>query len=133
MESLSPCTAEEKRVCVLSGCDQISCTHRMQLSPSQEWQFISEHCRDRVSQSLTLGLIKCGMHTSALTAQIAAVCDFHMYIGHIQKGILKQDGKCSMMHCILMIFRFLSSLPALLAGQPAEGTDEPESTDFTAS
>lgn len=68
MESLS--ADQEKRTCVLSGCEEITCTHRMQLAPSQHWQYISQHCRDR----------------------IAAVCDFYMYMSHIQKGILKSEA-----------------------------------------
>ena len=28
-----------------------------------------------------------------LSSQIAAACDFYMYISHIKKGIIKLDGK----------------------------------------
>lgn len=31
---------------------------------------------------------------SHVSIQIAAVCDFYMYMSHIEKGILKQDGEC---------------------------------------
>ena len=33
--------------------------------------------------------------------QVAAVCDFFMHIGHIQKGIIKADSECT---CTCMLY-----------------------------
>ncbi|XP_064397020.1 guanine nucleotide exchange factor for Rab-3A-like [Halichondria panicea] len=61
---------QEIRRCSLSGNDNVLCTHRLKLGSSEDWHDISQWCRDR----------------------IAAACDFYMYIGHIQKGIVKHDA-----------------------------------------
>lgn len=87
------------RLCVLSDYEDICCTHRMQLASSQRWQFISQHCRDRVRGPYSL----CTMYIIILViVQIAAVCDLYMYIGHIEKGILKHDGELHMWLCFCM-------------------------------
>ena len=39
------------RMCALSQCRDMCCTHRIQLGYSDQWYFISEHYRNRVSHT----------------------------------------------------------------------------------
>jgi len=94
MESLTNGN-DDKRECALSRGGELTCTHRIKIGDSEDWHYISQQCRDR----------------------IAAACDFYMYVGHIQKGILKRDDPLKLywqvarLRAMMTLARLTLSLP----------------------
>lgn len=104
--------------CSLTGDTSNPCSYRLKVQGSDQWHFISANSRNRVgalvgtrvevvmelclktgcSKPLYLWCVVCRhvfdlMCVCVVWLQIVTVCDFYSFIGYIQKGIIKKDGK----------------------------------------
>ena len=103
--------------CSLTGDTSNPCSYRLKVQGSDQWHFISANSRNRVGalvgtrvkvvMELCLKLVVQSLCTCdvlyadmplilcvcVVWLQIVTVCDFYSFIGYIQKGIIKKDGK----------------------------------------
>jgi len=80
--------------CALTGAKDKPCQYRMRLKDSDNWHYISLSARNKVQTVTTL----IDHLQFLLHIQIATVCNFFMFLRHIQQGLVKTTSKCGVHH-----------------------------------